>query len=328
MRRRCSSKTSSGGTIRSIPTTSAGDLPDSTLLPLYTRNQPGLHELFAELRAFVDRYPGDRVLLGEFYVPIEELVSFYGTRSPELHLPLNLTLTYSKWEPSVIGRTIAEYQGRVSGRGWPTTTFDTHDQLRIVARAGLRQARVAALLLLTQRGTPTVYYGDEIGMRGVAIPPEQAVDPQGRRTGRNRDPTPHADAMEQRAAGGFLDRRAVVAGRARPRRRERGEPEPRCRLAADAVPAPARAAGRRARFAGRCARGAHRGPGSRCLSADAAPRGGCSSSLNFTHERTRFALGDDAPGRVLLSSFLDREGERVSDQVTLRGDEGLLLALD
>ena len=48
---------------------------------------------------------------------------------------------------------------------------------------------MAALLLLTQRGTPTVYYGDEIGMRGVAIPPEQAVDPQGRRTGRNRDPT-------------------------------------------------------------------------------------------------------------------------------------------
>ncbi len=45
------------------------------------------------------------------------------------------------------------------------------------------------MLLLTQRGTPTVYYGDEIGMRGVAIPPEQAVDPQGRRTGRNRDPT-------------------------------------------------------------------------------------------------------------------------------------------
>jgi len=156
---------------------------------VYTRNQPGLHELFAELRAFVDRYPGDRVLLGEFYVPVEELVGVYGTRSPELHLPQNLTLSYSKWQPGVIGRAIAEYQSRVSGRGWPTTTLDTHDQLRIVARAGLRQARVAALLLLTQRGTPTVYYGDEIGMRGVAIPPEQAVDPQGRRTGRNRDPT-------------------------------------------------------------------------------------------------------------------------------------------
>ena len=50
--------------------------------------------------------------------------------------------------------------------------------------------------------------------------------------------------------------------------------------------------------------------------------------LNFTHEPTRFALGDDGPGRVLLSSFLDRDGERVGDQVTLRGDEGLLLALD
>ena len=50
--------------------------------------------------------------------------------------------------------------------------------------------------------------------------------------------------------------------------------------------------------------------------------------LNFVHEPTSYSLGNDGAGRVLLSSVLDREGERVTDQVTLRADEGLLIALD
>jgi alpha-glucosidase len=304
-----------------------GELPDSTLKPVYTRNQPGLHELFAEFRAFVDRYPGDRVLLGEFYVPIGELVTFYGTGAPELHLPLNLTLTYSKWDASVVGRTIAEYQGRVSGRGWPTTTLDTHDQGRIVVRAGLTQARVAAMLLLTQRGTPTIYYGDEVGMRGVDIPPEQAIDPQGRRTGRNRDPTRTPMQWSNESHAGFsrvepwlpvgVDREtANVASQSRDAgslltlyRRllelRAAEPVLRDGLHEALAAGPALLAYRR--------RSATR----RLLVV-----------LNFVHAPTSYSLGSDGPGRVLLSSVLDREGERVADQVTLRADEGLLIALD
>ena len=57
-----------------------------------------------------------------------------------------------------------------------------HDQPRIASRVGAAQARVAAMLLLTLRGTPTIYYGDEIGMRDVPIPPERVQDPFGRRT--------------------------------------------------------------------------------------------------------------------------------------------------
>jgi alpha-glucosidase len=304
-----------------------GELPDSALLPVHTRNQPGLHELFVELRAFVDRYPGDRVLLGEFYLPIEELVTFYGARAPELHLPLNLTLTYLQWKPSVVARALAEYQGRVSGRGWPTTTLDTHDQLRIVTRAGLTQARVAAMLLLTQRGTPTLYYGDEIGMRGVEIPAERAVDPQGRRTGRNRDPARTPMQWSGDAHAGFstvepwlpvgADRsNANVASQSRDAgslltlyRRllelRSAEPVLRNGLHEPLAGGPALVAYRR--------RNATR----RMLVV-----------LNFVHEPTSYALGNDGPGRVLLSSVLDREGERVVDQVALRADEGLVIALD
>ena len=91
-------------TIRRIPTIEPGDLPDSTQLPLYTRNQPGLHELFAELRALVDGYRGERVLLGEFYVPIDELVMFYGDRSAGAAFALESLVTWSKWQADAIGR--------------------------------------------------------------------------------------------------------------------------------------------------------------------------------------------------------------------------------
>jgi alpha-glucosidase len=303
-----------------------GDLPDSTQLPRYTRNQPGLHELFTELRALVDGYAGDRVLLGEFYLPFDELVTFYGVAAPELHLPLNLSLTWSSWDAATIGRTIAEYQASVQASGWPTTTLDTHDQHRIVARAGIEQARVATMLLLTQRGTPTLYYGDEIGMRGVDIPAEQAVDPQGRRTGRNRDPTrtpmqwsgdQHAGfsmvepwlpvgvdrqvanvATQSRDAGSLLTltRRLLELRNGDAVLRE-GSQEP---LAAG----PSLVAYRR------------RGSARELLVV-----------LNFAHAPEALRLPGEA-GRVLLSTFLDRQNERIEGQVRLRADEGVVVALD
>jgi alpha-glucosidase len=304
----------------------AGDLPDSLQLPVYTRNQPGLHELFAELRALVGGYSGERVLLGEFYVPFDELVGFYGTSRPELHLPLNLALTWTKWDAATVGRTIEEYQAQVAGRGWPTTTLATHDQPRIVARAGIEQARVAAMLLLTQRGTPTLYYGDEIGMQGVAIPAEQAVDPQGRRTGRNRDPmrTPmqwsaddyagfsHVEpwlpvgvdrdaanvAVQSRDAGSVLTltRRLLELRASEPVLLD-GAHEP---LATDGGVLAYRRSGER-----------------RYLVA-----------LNFTHAPATYRLGDKEGGRVVLSTFVDREGEQVDGQIRLRADEGLVILLD
>jgi alpha-glucosidase len=305
-----------------------GDLPDSTLLPIHTRNQPGLHELFAELRAAVDRYPGDRVLLGEFYMPFPELVTFYGEhRAPELHLPLNLSLTWSSWKARTIAQTIAEYQSVVAERGWPTTTLDTHDQHRIVARAGIEQARVATMLLLTQRGTPTLYYGDEIGMRGVDIPAEQAVDPQGKRTGRNRDPTRtpmqwsgelHAGfstvepwlpvgvdrdtanvASQSRDAGSLLTltRRLLELRAAEPVMQD-GAHEP---LATDSTLVAYR----------------RRGAAKELIVV-----------LNLAHAPILFAMPAAAGARVLLSTFLDREGERVGGQVRLRADEGLVLSVD
>jgi alpha-glucosidase len=72
---------------------------------------------------------------------------------------------------------INTYEAALPAYGWPNWVLGNHDQHRLTSRIGEAQARVAAMLLLTLRGTPTLYYGDELGMCDVAIPPELVRDP-------------------------------------------------------------------------------------------------------------------------------------------------------
>jgi alpha-glucosidase len=83
------------------------------------------------------------------------------------------------WNARQIALAIDQYEGALPSGGWPNWVLGNHDQPRIASRVGHAQARVAAVLLLTLRGTPTLYYGDEIGMRDVPIPRELVRDPQG-----------------------------------------------------------------------------------------------------------------------------------------------------
>ena len=69
------------------------------------------------------------------------------------------------------------YEAVLPADAWPNWVLGNHDQHRLATRIGAAQARVANMLLLTLRGTPTCYYGDEIGMEDVPIPPEMVQDP-------------------------------------------------------------------------------------------------------------------------------------------------------
>jgi len=77
----------------------------------------------------------------------------------------------------VIEKIIADYEHVLPAGAWPNWVLGNHDRPRVASRVGSEQARVAAMLLLTLRGTPTLYYGDEIGMHQVAITPDQVRDP-------------------------------------------------------------------------------------------------------------------------------------------------------
>ena len=147
------------------------------LLPAHSADQPENHALIAELRRVVDEFP-DRLMIGEVYLPLPRLMAYYGSpAAPEAHLPFNFMLLHSAWNAEEIGRIVREYEAALPPGVWPNWVLGNHDRPRIAGRVGEAQARVAAMLLLTLRGTPTLYYGDEIGLPDVSIPPEAVHDP-------------------------------------------------------------------------------------------------------------------------------------------------------
>jgi alpha-glucosidase len=164
--------------------------PYHALLPLYTTDRPEVLEMIARMRHVVDAYD-DRVLLGELYLPLERLVAYYGRDGRGVHLPLNFYLMLVPWQTPQLAALIAAYEAALQPTHWPNWVLGNHDQHRLASRIGLAQARVAGMMLLTLRGTPTLYYGDELGMRDVAIPPPLVQDPWEKQVpglGLGRDP--------------------------------------------------------------------------------------------------------------------------------------------
>src|SRR5919198_758685 len=150
--------------------------PYHALLPLYTTDRPEVLDMIAQMRRLVDQYDA-RLLMGELYLPIERLVAYYGMNGAGVHLPFNFHLILVPWNARQIEALIAAYEAALPPDGWPNWVLGNHDQHRLARRIGSAQARVAAMLLLTLRGTPTLYYGDEIGMPDAVIPPRLVQDP-------------------------------------------------------------------------------------------------------------------------------------------------------
>ncbi len=156
-----------------------------------SEHQPESHDLIRQIRSVLDEY-GDRVLIGEIYLPYERLVTYYGKNLDECHLPFNFGLILCPFQADPIVKVINEYEHALPQGGWPNWVLGNHDQDRIASenRAGEAKTRLAHMLLLTLRGTPTLYYGDEIGMPNVDIPPDKYQDPMALNelgVGRSRD---------------------------------------------------------------------------------------------------------------------------------------------
>jgi alpha-glucosidase len=175
------------------------------LLPVYTADRPEVQDIVAEMRAVLDGY-GERVLIGEIYLPIERLVAYYGRDLKGAHLPFNFQLIDAPWSAPALAAMIREYEAALPAGAWPNWVLGNHDKPRIASRVGAAQARVAAMLLLTLRGTPTLYYGDEIGMADVPIAPECVQDPAEKNQpgiGLGRDPERTPMAWDPSPLGGF-----------------------------------------------------------------------------------------------------------------------------
>ena len=146
---------------------------------IQTEGQPEVHGVIRQMRKIVEEY-GDRVLIGEIYEPYDRLVTYYGEHLDECHLPFNFNLIQCPFRAEAIQHSVREYERCLPQGAWPNWVLGNHDRDRIASaqRAGEANARLAQMLLFTLRGAPTMYYGDEIGMPNVEMPPEQYQDPQ------------------------------------------------------------------------------------------------------------------------------------------------------
>lgn len=140
-------------------------------------DQPEVHDICADFRRLADSY-GERVLIGEIFLPVPKLMTYYGVDAPGVHLPFNFQLLDTPWQACALAGVIARYEAALPPGGWPNWVMGSHDAPRIAARLGEPQARIAAMLLLTLRGTPTLYQGDELGIGRVTIAPDRLRDPR------------------------------------------------------------------------------------------------------------------------------------------------------
>jgi alpha-glucosidase len=181
------------------------DNPSRRLLQAYSADQPEVHDIVAEMRAVLDEYD-DRVLIGEIYLPVDRLVTYYGREGRGAHLPFNFHLILAPWDARAIEAVIDSYEGALPADAWPNWVLGNHDLPRVASRIGDAQARVAVVLLLTLRGTPTLYYGDELGLRDVEIPEALVQDVRGANQpgrGLSRDPVRSPMPWDSSPGAGF-----------------------------------------------------------------------------------------------------------------------------
>jgi alpha-glucosidase len=312
------------------PAWKAGDPPIASQVALYTADRPEVQDVVAGLRRVVDEYE-DRVLIGEIYLPIERLVAYYGKDLKGANLPFNFQLLEAPWNARGIASLIDEYEAALPKGGWPNWVLGNHDRPRIASRVGVEQARVAAMLLLTLRGTPTMYYGDEIGMRNVVIPPDRIQDPYeknvpGLGLGRNpcRTPMQWSDSQNSGFTSGMpwlpLDDDYPVVNVAA----QSADPTSMLTLYHRLIVL------RRAH--GSLAYGDYEAvamTGDLIAFIRKLGRQRFLVALNLGNDPHAVSIGSGVTdrGEVVLSTYLDRDGEVMSGEVSLRANEGVIVTL-
>jgi len=163
--------------------------------PLWSMNRPEVHDVIRHLRRVASEFPG-RVLVGEAYLPVEELAGYLGHGTDdEFHLAFDFELLLSPWEHQHLTLAVERAEALHPPGVLPTYAISNHDQSRHATRWGAGRARAAAFLLLTLRGVAVLYAGEEIGMvdadpASLPVPPFDRAGRDGCRTPMQWDSTP------------------------------------------------------------------------------------------------------------------------------------------
>jgi alpha-glucosidase len=310
--------------------------PDFTSqLHVHDRLHPDVHGVLRDIRSVLDEYD-DRVSIAE----IEALewgpwVEFFGGDLDAIHLPFAFRLIETPWRADVLAAELRDLQAALPPTAWPCLALGNHDRPRLATRLGHRQARVAAMMLLTLRGTVALFYGDELGMLDQPVPVERQRDHFGLFAGGvSRDPSRTPMPWDDGPNGGFSTARAErlwlpVSGElvAVNVRSQLGDPGSMLSLYRQLL-------GLRRESAA-----LHGGdievlePGPADTADDGVlvytRRAGDDHklvALNLTSSEQAVTVA--ITGTVLLSTYLDRCGEPVNGALRLRPDEGVVIDVD
>ena len=294
-------------------------------LPVHSRDHPDTADVIRRIRQGIDEYE-DCVVLGEAYLSLERTVAYYAAG---VNLPFNFALITSPWTAREVHRIITSYESLLGPDQWPNWVLGNHDRHRIATRIGRAQARVAAMLLLTLRGTPTLYYGDEIAMLDVPVPAELVKDPWELNVpslGLGRDPERSPMQWDWTNQAGFSTATPWLPLAS----------DFNCfNVAIESQEADSVLTLYRRLIALRAEKPAlHSGPYGELLCDDHVL---CYSRrsrselyfivLNFTQEPRTFVNGA-LRGRISLTTALDRTDERVAEKLLVRPDEGIIIEIE
>ncbi len=305
---------------------------------LYDKGHRDVHGVMREFRQLLDSYSAKRprFSVGEIHIfDWLEWASYYGEKLDELHMPFNFTLIGAAWNSQVVRAAVDGIEAALRSLptgAWPNFVLGNHDEHRIASRIGTEPARAAMMLLLTLRGTPTMYYGDEIGMHDVEVPPDREQDPWGKRVpglALGRDPERTPMQWDASPNAGFADPGVtpwlpvapdyaainVAAEQTDPKsmlsltcrliqiRRETPALHSGTYRAVDQVPPDCfvymRQHGNQRRLI----------------------------AINFSGEERMLSLPEFGKGRMILSTHLDREASADLASFHLRGHEGCIIAM-
>lgn len=298
------------------------------LLTTYNMDQDDVHGIIREIRAVLDEFD-DRCAIGELWGELPRWVRYYGENGNGLHLPFNFRLMWEPWQAEAMRRSVDSLESALPPFAWPNYVLGNHDQPRLASRfGGQPQARLAAMMLLTLRGTPTLYYGDEIGMENGIIPPEKIQDPQGKNLGaeRTRDVCRTPMQWDDSPFAGFSSIEPwlpVEAGYAS-----------RNVKAQDAEPASMLNLYRRLLQIRQASPSLHSGgyealdiSVENCFVYRRQVQGETRiAALNFSSESRQVSIPGKKSGTIILSTHMDRQEAVDLNALTLRPFEGVLLA--
>jgi alpha-glucosidase len=151
------------------------DIPYNKLIHTYSQSQEATIKTVGNFCKVIGQDTG-KYMVSEVYLGVEGMMKYYEVCA-DRHSPFNFNLLSLPWKAGDYRGFIDDFESHLTENDWPNYVYGNHDRSRIITRLGDARARLAAMLLLTLRGMPFIYYGEELGMEDYEMPDNCVKDP-------------------------------------------------------------------------------------------------------------------------------------------------------